>query len=78
MAIGDLSSETHPYSAFSPSADCVSSRRSLGATLSEWRRRRDDRRELRRLLRIGPHMIADVGLTLDAARRDVEKPFWRP
>ena len=45
--------------------------------LSVWRARRHCRRELRRLLDVGPHMIADVGLTLDQARDEVTQPFWR-
>src|SRR6476620_5460330 len=36
--------------------------------LSVWRARRHCRRELRRLRDVGPHMIVDVGLTLDQAR----------
>jgi uncharacterized protein YjiS (DUF1127 family) len=36
------------------------------------------RRDLQRLLALGPHMIADIGLTLEEARREVAKPFWRP
>jgi uncharacterized protein YjiS (DUF1127 family) len=27
-------------------------------------------------LRIGPHMIADIGLTLEEAQREATKPFW--
>jgi len=42
-----------------------------------WCKRRHYRRELRRLLRAGPHLIADIGLTLEAARREAGKPFWR-
>ena len=45
--------------------------------LSVWRARRHCRRELRRLLDVGPHMIADVGLTLDQARDEMTQPFWR-
>ncbi len=36
------------------------------------------RRELRRLLRVAPHMIDDIGLTRPQALHEVEKPFWRP
>ena len=45
--------------------------------LRVWRARRHCRRELRRLLAVGPHMIADVGLTLDDARKEMGQPFWR-
>ena len=46
--------------------------------VAEWRRRRHYRNELRRLLGVGPHLIADIGLTIEAARREIKKPFWRP
>ena len=36
------------------------------------------RRDLRRLLRVGPHMIDDIGLTRPKALHEAEKPFWRP
>ncbi len=36
------------------------------------------RRALRRLLRVGPHMIADIGLTEVEVWRELENPFWRP
>lgn len=50
----------------------------LRRTLAEWDRRRRFRSDLKRLLAVGPHMIADVGLTLDATRREIAKPLWRP
>lgn len=43
----------------------------------EWSRRRRFRDELRRLLLTAPHMIADIGMTLDEARFEIDKPFWR-
>jgi len=42
-----------------------------------WRRRRRYRAELARLLKVGPHMIDDIGLGLEEARREAAKPFWR-
>ena len=36
------------------------------------------RQDLRRLLRAGPHMIDDIGLTRSEALHEAEKPFWRP
>jgi uncharacterized protein YjiS (DUF1127 family) len=42
-----------------------------------WHGRRRYRGDLRRLMIVAPHMIADVGLTLEKARREVAKPFWR-
>jgi uncharacterized protein YjiS (DUF1127 family) len=43
-----------------------------------WMERRRFRADLKRLLKVGPHMIADLGLTLDAAMAESEKPFWQP
>jgi uncharacterized protein YjiS (DUF1127 family) len=45
--------------------------------LADWRRRRAYRRDLKRLLHVGEHMIRDIGLTPDDARRQIDKPFWR-
>jgi uncharacterized protein YjiS (DUF1127 family) len=42
-----------------------------------WRARRNYRRELARLLIVGPHMIADIGLTADNTREEIARPFWR-
>ena len=36
------------------------------------------RQELRRLLRVGPYMIDDIGLTHAQALHEAEKPFWQP
>jgi uncharacterized protein YjiS (DUF1127 family) len=36
------------------------------------------RQELRRLLELGPHLIDDIGLTLEEARSEAAKPLWRP
>jgi uncharacterized protein YjiS (DUF1127 family) len=49
----------------------------LSHDIGEWQRRRRYRSDLRRLLRVGPHMIADIGLTLEQARREIAKPVWR-
>jgi uncharacterized protein YjiS (DUF1127 family) len=46
--------------------------------LDGWRARWHYRRELRRLLAVAPHMITDIGLTLDQAQREMVMPFWRP
>jgi uncharacterized protein YjiS (DUF1127 family) len=48
-----------------------------GATLREWLDRRHYRRGLARLMKIGPHMIDDVGLTLEQVRQEIAKPFWQ-
>jgi uncharacterized protein YjiS (DUF1127 family) len=50
----------------------------IQALLAEWMRRRRFRADLKRLLKVGPHMIADIGFTLEAAMDESKKPFWRP
>lgn len=50
--------------------------RKIRAGLAELQRRRRQRAELRRLLKVGPHVIADVGLDCEAARAEVRKPLW--
>ena len=47
------------------------------ALYKAWRARRHYRKELRRLLRVGQHMISDIGLTLAEAQAAVDRPFWR-
>ena len=47
------------------------------AVWTDWQSRRRYRQDLARLLRVGPHMIADVGLTLEDARHEAAKPFWQ-
>jgi len=42
-----------------------------------WRVRRQYRQELQRLMKVGPHMIADIGLKLEDARIETVKPFWQ-
>jgi uncharacterized protein YjiS (DUF1127 family) len=42
---------------------------------ASWQRRWRYRRHLQRLLRVAPHMIEDIGLTLKDARLEAEKPF---
>ena len=39
--------------------------------------RRRYRAELRRLLRVGSHMIDDIGLDLKEAVAESRKPFWQ-
>lgn len=42
-----------------------------------WHKRWHYRRELARLLIVGPYMISDIGLTLDQALAEAIRPFWR-
>ena len=52
-------------------------RQGPAAALSAWRARHHFRSELRRLVALGPHMIADIGLTPDQLSDEVTRPFWR-
>jgi uncharacterized protein YjiS (DUF1127 family) len=49
----------------------------LIAALTLWRERRHFRKELSRLLGVAPHMIGDIGLTVEVAAAEVARPFWR-
>jgi uncharacterized protein YjiS (DUF1127 family) len=51
--------------------------RKIDAVLAELRRRRRTRAELRRLLKVGPHMLSDVGLDYAAALAESRKPLWQ-
>ena len=43
-----------------------------------WRTRSHYRAELRRLIAVAPHMIADIGLTVEEAQDEIARAFWRP
>jgi uncharacterized protein YjiS (DUF1127 family) len=77
MAIAQTPAGARPAAPGSP----VSGRRrlvsGLAAAWAAWRTRRRFRRDLRRLLQVGPHMVADIGLTPEEAQRESAKPFWR-
>ena len=49
--------------------------RNAAALISVWRRRAREREQLARL---SPHLLRDIGITPLGARREAEKPFWRP
>jgi uncharacterized protein YjiS (DUF1127 family) len=51
--------------------------RALAGLLESWRRRREFRGELSRLLAVGSYMAEDIGLTRAQARAEAAKPFWR-
>jgi uncharacterized protein YjiS (DUF1127 family) len=52
-------------------------RQGPAAALGAWSARQHFRSELRRLMALGPHMIADIGLTLDEVSDEAARPFWR-
>ena len=51
-------------------------RHGLAGTFEIWRQRIQHRRDLRRLALVAPHMIDDIGLTLDQALAEADRPFW--
>jgi uncharacterized protein YjiS (DUF1127 family) len=53
------------------------SREGLLGLFPLWHKRWHYRRELARLLIVGPYMINDIGLTLDQALAEAGRPFWR-
>lgn len=44
------------------------------ATVTIWIQRSRQRKQLSRL---DQHLLEDIGLTLEQAKQEVEKPFWR-
>ncbi len=49
--------------------------RALGPVRA-WQRRIERRRELRRLLETGHHLIVDTGMGVDEALHEISKPFY--
>jgi len=74
MASAQAQSDTCPVGLVSGRRRLVSG---LGARWAAWRTRRRFRRDLKRLLQVGPHMVADIGLTHEEAQRESAKPCWR-
>lgn len=52
-------------------------RLSIHNPLVDWEERARQRLHLARLIDEAPHLLHDVGLTEQAARREIAKPFWR-
>ena len=46
-------------------------------TVTAWIARHRYRRDLVRQLELGNHLVKDIGLTLEQALNEIEKPFWR-
>ena len=78
MTVVELAARTKKTDRTRPVASAPQPPAGLDRILATWRRRRAYRDHLRRLLRVGPYMIDDIGLTVEAARREIAKPFWRP
>jgi len=51
--------------------------RRLARVVSQWQSNWRYRRDLRRLCRLGPHFLADVGLPSNEAHIEAAKPFWK-
>jgi uncharacterized protein YjiS (DUF1127 family) len=51
--------------------------RGVFSLLSAWRERAWFREELALKARDAPHLIDDIGLTMDDVREQIAKPFWR-
>ncbi len=49
----------------------------LTVAIDEWRRRRNYRSELRRLLNTGDHLLRDAGISRETAMTEVLKASWR-
>ena len=47
------------------------------ARVALWRWRAAFRRDLRRLARVGDHILYDIGLSPGLAAREAAKPFWQ-
>lgn len=48
----------------------------MAAEVRAWRTRIGYRRELRRILETGPHLVADMGIGIDEALHEIAKPFY--
>ena len=56
----------------------LSSLAAITVVLGTWRQRYRYRRDLKRLIKSGAHLIEDIGLSRAHTDREVAKPFWRP
>ena len=77
MAIIDSTRDSHLASPLSLILKPLPQVSYLKMIWAEWQRRRRYRLDLKRLLSVGPHMIEDIGLSLEDACREIAKPFWQ-
>ena len=47
-------------------------------TLKLWRARRAYHSEIANRFALGSHLIRDIGLTVEQALFEAQKPFWKP
>jgi uncharacterized protein YjiS (DUF1127 family) len=59
-------------------ADAIRRMRKIAPLIAEWRQRYRYRADLKRLLKVGPYMIDDIGLAYEEAKRESAKAFWKP
>jgi uncharacterized protein YjiS (DUF1127 family) len=78
MVVSGHPSRSVPAAPVSCRGALVSSLAEITAVLGAWRARYRYRRELRRLMSSGRHLIEDIGLLRAHAEREAAKPFWRP
>ncbi|OHV86511.1 DUF1127 domain-containing protein [Mesorhizobium sp. ORS 3428] len=62
---------------YDANASLIGRRPGLFALLSEWSERARFREELALKARDTPHLISDMGLTVDDVAEELAKPFWR-
>lgn len=60
-----------------PAAGVGLSAGQLAQVISQWQKNRRYRRDLRRLYALGPHAVADIGLSTDDVIIEMAKPFWK-
>lgn len=77
MTIIDSTREARFVAPFSPVKKLLNHGSGSIQVWAEWQRRRRYRKDLKRLILAGPHMIEDIGLTLEEARREIQKSSWR-
>ena len=77
MAIIESTHQDRLLRPFPPARTPLPYTAGLRAIWAEWQIRRRYRKDLERLLRVGPYMIEDVGLTLEEVNREIEKPLWQ-
>ena len=51
--------------------------RTVGAWVEAWSRMSERGRQRRALADLDDHLLRDIGMTRDHARREAEKPFWK-
>jgi uncharacterized protein YjiS (DUF1127 family) len=61
----------HPSPASNPCETCPQT------LLASWRERIQARWRLARMAQENPHLLKDIGLTMQQVETEIAKPFWR-